>query len=145
MPLDIDSIEKMAREYNQSLANYNISDSSTNILERTILISENQLEIINYLLCLIQTRSSNKILNYLKTLKTASIMTMNKLANKGDYIPAFRNTERTMGYQASYAKLVDMQIDIFVLLDKAVQIREDIIDAVILENRVMSVISIIGR
>lgn len=145
MPLDIDSIEKMAREYNQSLANYNISDSSTNILERTILISENQLEIINYLLCLIQTRSSNKIFNYLKTLKTASIMTMNKLANKGDYIPAFRNTERTMGYQASYAKLVDMQIDIFVLLDKAVQIREDIIDAVILENRVMSVISIIGR
>ncbi len=144
-PLDIESVEKMAREYSQSLANYNISDSSSNLIERIIVIVENQLEIINYLVCVVQSRPSSKILNYLKTLKTTSVMALNKLANKGDYVPAFRNSERTIGYQASYARLVNMQIDIFVLLDKLAQEKNNITDVLILENRAMGIISIIGR
>ncbi len=145
MQIDTDAIEKMAREYNKSLSNYNISNSSTSILERIILISEDQLEIINYLLCFFQTRQTSKVLNYLKTLKTSSIISMNRLLEQGDYIPPFRNSERTIGVQASYLKLVDMQIDVFILLDKLFQTTDNLQNILILENRAMSIISVIGR
>ncbi|MFW5780307.1 MAG: hypothetical protein ACOCWI_02520 [Bacillota bacterium] len=145
MQIDTDAVEKMAREYNQALSNYNISDSSTNLLEKLIILSENQLDIINFLLCCPQSRYCSKILNYLKTLKTNSIINMNRLLDKGEYIASFRNPERALNYQNSYMKLVDLQIDIFVLLDKLSQVREDIENILILENRSMAVISVICR
>ena len=145
MQIDTDTVEKMAREYNQALSNYNISDSSTNLLERLILLAENQLDIINFLLCCPQSRYCSKILNYLKTLKTNSIININRLLDRGEYIPSFRNPERTLNYQNSYIKLVDLQIDIFILLDKLSLVREDIENLLILENRSMAVISVICR
>lgn len=145
MQLDTDAVERMAREYNQSLSDYTISDSATNIIERIINLAEDQLDIINYMLCFPQTRHCSKILNYLKTLITSSIMAMNKLLDRGDYVPPFRNPRRLSGYQTSFDRLVDLQIDKFILLDKLSQIRTDINNILILENRIMTVISVICR
>lgn len=145
MQLDTDTVERMAREYSQSLSDFSISDTASNLIERIILLSENQLDIINYMLCFPQSRRCSKILNYLKTLKTASIVAMYRLLNRGDYLPPFRNPERLIGYQASYAKLVDIQIDIFILLDRLTQARENITDILILENRAMAIMGVICR
>jgi hypothetical protein len=145
MQLDTDAVERMAREYNQALSNFNISDSSLNILERLINIIENQLDIINFLLCCPQSRHCSKILNYLKTLKTNSVIKINRLMDRGEYIPSFRNPERTLNFQNSFIKLVDLQIDVFVLLDRLSQFREDLTDVLILENRSMAIISSICR
>lgn len=145
MQLDTDTVERMAREYNQSLAGYNITDSSSALIERIILFSQDQLDLINFMLCYPQSRHCSKVLNYLKTLVTSSIIALNKVLDRGEYTPPFRNADRTMGYYPSFTKLVDIQIDKFVLLDKLVQIKENIINVLILENRIMAVISVICR
>ncbi len=145
MQVDPGTIEKMAREYNQVLSSYEISDNASNIIEKIITLSENQLDIINFMLCQPQSRYCSKILNYLKTLITSAIIALNRLLNRGEYIPPFRNPPRNPRYISAFARLVDIQLDIFVLLDKLTPLRNDLNDILMLENRVMSVISVVCR
>lgn len=145
MQVDPGTIEKMAREYNQVLSSYEISDNASNIIEKIITLSENQLDVINFMLCQPQSRHCSKILNYLKTLITSAIIALNRLLNRGEYIPPFRNPPRSPRYISAFARLVDIQLDIFVLLDKLMHLRTDLTDILILENRVMSVISVVCR
>ncbi|MDD4315975.1 MAG: hypothetical protein PHC84_02315 [Clostridia bacterium] len=145
MQVDTGTIEKMAREYNQVLSNYDISDNATNIIERLIMLSEDQLDIINCMLCQPQIRYCSKILNYLKTLITSAIIALNRLLNRGEYIPPFRNPRCNQSYSAAFMRLVELQLDIFVLLDKLAPLRSDITNVLILENRVMAVISVVCR
>lgn len=145
MQIDTQSMEKMAREYNQVLSNYDISDSSAGLLEKIIILSENQLDIINYMLCCPQSKQCKKSLNYLKTLITTAIIALHKLLDQGDYLPSFRNSDNMYNYQNSYIKLTSLQLDIFILLDKLALVRNDIINIQMLENRIMSIIAIVCR
>jgi hypothetical protein len=145
MQVDPGTIEKMAREYNQVLSSYEISDSASNIIEKIISLSEDQLDIINLMLCQQLSRYCAKILYYLKTLITSAIIALNRLLNRGEYIPPFRTPPHNQRYISAYARLVETQLDIFVLLDKLTQLRNDLTDILILENRVMSVISVVCR
>ncbi len=146
MQLDPDTVERMAREYNRSLADYNrISDSAANLIEKIILLIENQLDIIDCLLCCPQSRHCRKILNYLKNLKKASIIALNRLLNRGEYIPLYRNPDRIRDCQNAFHRLVDIQIDIFILLDRLSLIKENLTNILILETRAMALIAVICR
>lgn len=143
MQIDTQSMEKMAREYNQVLSNYDITDSSSGLLEKIIILSENQLDIINNMLYFNQSKQCKKSLNYLKNLIITAIIAIHKLLDKGDYVPSFRNPDNMTSYQNSYIKLTSLQLDNFILLDKLALVRNDIANIQMLENRVMSIISIV--
>lgn len=147
MGIDNESIEKMAAEYKNVMVNSNIdfSDTFSQFVERCISFIEDQIDIINSVFYRPQSKISTKILNYLKTIKTYSIIELNKLLMAGNYIPNFRNPDRFQTMQFSYSKLIDLQLDIFVTLDKLCKYGKDLSAVLILENRSMSLINSIGK
>lgn len=141
MQIETDAIEKMAREYKAALAKHSTETMSSMeaLVERAIIILEEQQDIINALLSYNRNRQAQRLLNYLKSLKSTSVVAFNKLLARGEYIPSFRNNDMP---DRSCQRLVDLQINLFVLLDQMAR-AVDVTSLAVTENRVMSVMGLL--
>lgn len=114
---DSPNMEMLAKEYNKVLSEYvnNATTDDKSILERVMILLEDQAEIIE-----INSRSCsnriNKTLSYIKNLTYRSIVKVNQMLGNSAYIPSFHTNQGSVN--AMVGRLLEIQIDIFVLLDK---------------------------
>lgn len=142
MKIETEAVEKMAREYKAALANYNAeSGAAEGLAERAVIIIEEQLDIINALLNYNRNRQWQRLLSYLKSVKSASVIAFNKLLHKGEYIPSFRNND---GMNNSLFEFMDKQISLFVIIDSLGKYT-DTTALSILENRAAAVTGLLCR
>lgn len=110
------NMEMLAKEYNKVLNEYNNSNADdSSLLERVMILLETQIEIIeiNSRCC---CNRINKTLSYIKNLTYRSIVKVNEMLSSSAYIPTFRNS--LVNVNGSISRLLEIQIDIFILLDK---------------------------
>ncbi len=113
---DAPNMELLAKEYNKVLSEYKTSSSDdSNILERVMLLLESQIEIIEIISRCFCNRIS-KTLSYIKNLTYRSIVKVNEMLGSSAYIPTFRSSQ--VNANGSINRLLEIQIDIFTLLDK---------------------------
>lgn len=138
--MDTQNYEQMAREYKNALATIPAFNGNDSYLEQIIVLSESQLDILNYYLCNVRTAYGRKLINYLKTLTYQTLVLATKLLDGSTYSPLFRNPVRTNTNNA-VARLINDQIDIFILLDKLALTRTDLAELSGLENRKMAILA----
>lgn len=138
--MDTQNFEQMAREYKNALAAMPINTDSATYLERIIILGENQLSAYNDFMLTLRYPLSQKMLNYLKTLTYQSLVVATKLLNGSLYIPPYRNIGRG-NPSTALCRMINDQIDIFILLDKLSSARTDLNELIDLENRKMAIMA----
>ncbi|NLL55998.1 MAG: hypothetical protein GX242_02160 [Clostridiales bacterium] len=133
------NFEQMAREYRDALANMPMSVDSSNYLEQIITLNENQLDCIFELRRCARTQLACKLANYLKNLIFRSLAIATRLLNGDTYLPSFRNPHRFCSN--ALARLINAQIDIFVVLDRLSPLRNDLNELIHIENRKMAILA----
>lgn len=114
---DTPNMELLAKEYNKVLSEYtnNAVSDEKSILERVMILLEEQAEIIE-----INSRCGssriNKTLAYIKNLTYRSIVKVNQMLENSAYIPSFQAKQNNVGSVIN--RLIEIQINIFILLDK---------------------------
>lgn len=135
-----ENFEQMAREYKTALAAVPvINGSGDTYLEQIITLSEDQLDALNDNTCT-RTPLGIKMNNYLRNLTYRTLSVATELLNGGCYIPAFRNVSRG-NPNTALRRLINDQIDIFILLDRLSAIRSDLGELSMLENRKMAILA----
>lgn len=138
--MDTNNFEQMAREYRDVLSTASpVSVDSSNYLEQIINLNESQLDWVYELRRCARSPLACKMANYLKNLICRSLVVATRLLNGSTYMPAFRNPCRFCGNPL--ARLINAQIDIFVLLDKLSSLRNDLNELILIENRKMSILA----
>ena len=115
---DAPNMEMLAKEYNKVLSDYNANNMTddNSILERVMLLLEDQVELTEINMRCFSPRVV-KTWAYIKNLTYRSIVKVNQMLNNSAYIPSFRNGQLdNMNFLVS--RLLDIEIDIFTLLDK---------------------------
>ncbi|HKL74009.1 MAG TPA: hypothetical protein VJ903_03880 [Clostridia bacterium] len=138
--MDTSNFEQMAREYRDVLASAPAMVDSNTYLEQIINLNENQLDWVYELRRSSRTQLAYKLANYLKNLISRSLIIATRLLNGSTYIPTFRNPCRFCGNPL--ARLINAQIDIFVLLDKVSALRNDLNELIHIENRKMAILAV---
>lgn len=134
--MDTDFMERMAREYNRELRS--ASGGNQGLLNESIDIVERQLDLINALLgC---TRQPNRALSYLESLKRTSLRMLYMLLGNSD-VPAYR--ERPRGQTNIFNRLVDLQIELFINLDRLKENGAAVNDIIDLETRALGILGVI--
>jgi hypothetical protein len=136
--MDTMNFEQMAREYKNALATVPTVTDSDTYLEQIITISEGQFDALDD----INTNSQlcKRMINYLKNLTYQTLIIVQKLLDGTNYVPQFRNISRNSSSTAK-SRLINSQIDIFILLDKLATTRTDLAELISLENRKMAILS----
>lgn len=114
---DTPNMEMLAKEYNKVLSEYvnTTSTDDNSILERVMILLEDQAEIIE-INSRCGTNRINRTLAYIKNLTYRSIVKVNQMLNNSAYIPSFHTNQGNVNSMVN--RLLELQIDIFVLLDK---------------------------
>jgi|GEM_PF-1688672 len=115
---DAPNMEMLAKEYNKVLSDYTMGNTTddNSILERIMLLLEDQVELME-----INTRCFSfrvvKTWAYIKSLTYRSIVKINQMLNNSAYIPSFGNGQLN-NMSTLVNRLLEIQIDIYTLLDK---------------------------
>jgi len=132
--MNVDYMEEMAREYAKVLKPKS-KENEAEILSRLTVLEERQTDIIDALLCGCPS-TAVRALNYLKNLIFRSLNAISVKLGAGAYIPP---AERAFCEEATVAALANLQIDIFILLDKL----DDPSSLCPIENRKCSIIALL--
>lgn len=134
MDINPNTVEQMAREYNRTL-NTPLTSDNSGTLEQIIILEEEQLDLLNDF----NTRQSNarvsRTVNYLRNLVYRSLSVLNRMNGSPSYIPSMRNTTLMCPQQSATNRLFNLQLDIFILLDRLTTDYSDRAEISMLENR----------
>ncbi|MFA5449154.1 MAG: hypothetical protein WC292_01780 [Clostridia bacterium] len=135
--METDFMEKMARDYNRELR-MGVAGTSESLLRDCLDIVERQLDlIIAWLQC---GRLCNRALSYLESLKRTSLRELNALLGNND-VPAYR--ERRRSETNMFNRLVDLQIELFIALDRLKESGAEVDDILEIETRALGIMGVI--
>lgn len=137
MDINPNTVEQMAREYGRALENSNFPANNSSVYEQLIILEEEQLELLNCLNCRAPTRIGRTV-NYLRNIIYRSLVIISRLNGDSSYIPSVRNTCCPSQQNNIFNRLITLQLDIFILLDKLTAPYSDRAELAMLENRKMS-------
>ncbi len=139
MDINPNTVEQMAREYGRALENANIPTNNSTAYEQLIILEEEQLELLN---CLNSRGSSRmgRTVNYLRNVIYRSLVIISRLNGDNSYIPSVRNA-CCPNQQNIFNRLINLQLDIFILLDKLTAPYADRAELLMLENRKMATLA----
>jgi len=144
MDLENRAIEKMAREYKTALAGSALvrgTGGAEAASERAVIIIEEQLDLIDALLSVTRgNKFLQRLLSYLKSIKSSSAILFSRLSGKGEYIPSFRQNDISGNLMI---RLLELQINLFVLLDSISRLT-DAQNLQLIENKALGVINSIN-
>lgn len=133
MDINPTAVEQMAREYNRTLGALTASDDS-GIYEQATILEEEQLDLLNE----INVRSSNRLnrtVSYLKNVVFRSLAAINRANGNPSYIPSVRTQNVACSPSSIMNRLMNLQLDIFIILDKLSAPYADRAELLMLENR----------
>lgn len=133
MDINPNTVEQMAREYSRSLGT-SAAGGDAGVFEQAIILEEEQLDLLNDL----NARSSNRLnrtAGYLKNLVYRSLSAISRLNGTSSYIPSVRSSPSVCQTAAAAARLMNLQLDIFILLDRLSLPYADRAELLALENR----------
>ena len=137
MDINPNTVEQMAREYGRALENANIPANNSSIYEQLIILEEEQLELVNCLNLRAPSRTGRTV-NYLRNVIFRSLVILSRLNGDGSYIPSVRNTCCPNQQTNIFNRLITLQLDIFILLDRLTTPFADRAELLNLENRKMA-------
>jgi hypothetical protein len=134
----------MAREYRDALVSSERRVDSATYLEQIINLNELQLDCICELKRCARTPLACKMVNYLRHLIWRSLTVATRLLDGSTYLPTFRNTG-CRPCTNPLQRMINAQIDIFILLDKLSPLRNDLAELIYIENRKMSILAALNN
>lgn len=132
MDINPSTVEQMAREYSRALEN-GVSVNESSVYEQLIILEEEQLDLLNCLSCRAPSRIGRTV-NYLKNVIYRSLVILNRLNGGNSYIPSVRNAYCPPQNNV-ISRFMNIQLDIFVLMDKLSSPYSDRAELAMLENR----------
>ncbi len=136
MEINPTDIQNMTREYERALSSVNPSQSE--VIERLIILEENQLD---YFDCLSRSSRNGRTVNYLKNLNFRILNILAVKNGQPSYIPSVRTPEPCCSSPLSRA--MNAQLDIFILLDRLDTPFADRAELISLENRKASLLAML--
>lgn len=134
MDINPNTVEQMAREYNRTL-NTPLSANNSGTLEQIIILEEEQLDLLNDFNTRQSSTRVSRTVNYLRNLVYRSLAVLNRMNGNSSYIPSMRNTNFLCQQQNATNRLFNLQLDIFILLDRLTTDYADRAEISMLENR----------
>ena len=137
MDINPTTVEQLAREYSRAYAANNVSDNAA-IFEQLTILEEEQLDLLNEINVRVSNRL-NRTVGYLKNLVYRSLNAIGTLRSV-PYIPSVRNARLSCQNNA-LNRIANLQLDIFLLLDKLTGAYADYAELINLENRKQALIA----
>lgn len=133
MDINPNTVEQMAREYNRVLENAGANDASS-VYEQLIILEEEQLDLLNDI-SLRSSNRQNRTLSYLRNLVYRSLSVISRMNGDTSYIPSVRAFQNQCSASSVLNRLMILQLDIFILLDRLTSSYSDRAELSMLENR----------
>lgn len=134
--MTFDYMENLAREYNAALRNS--GESTESLISSAEEIIERQLAIINTLLF---CGRESETLSYLESLKQTSLRDLRALLGDTNDVPSVAGRLRQSDRRAVASRLVNLQIELFTILDLLKKKGSEVDTVISRENRAMAFIA----
>lgn len=131
MDINPADVQKLTKEYEKALS----SGVNDDVYERIIVLEETQLDLLD---CLLRASRCGRTINYLKNLTFRTLNILSVKNGESSYIPSVRTPQSC---SSPLTRLLNAQLDVFLLLDKLDAPFADRAELLSLENRKTALIA----